>query len=167
MLIQLGLRAAPVYAESMTHHALDRTRRQACHHTSYIITQQRLLQHAHLDLIAGRLKGPVVVGSLRRPADRICSAEQGVMAAAADTSDFNAKLWSQNLSAVLDRNRDMAACRKLKQDIEQTLKKVADGILLFNEFNKKMEESQVRSAPILVHPCMTDNTLQLSMLDAC
>lgn len=65
---------------------------------------------------------------------------QGVMA---DMPDFNAKLWSQNLSAVLDRNRDMAACRKLKQDIEQTLKKVADGILLFNEFNKKMEESQV------------------------
>lgn len=62
----------------------------------------------------------------------------------ADLPDFNAKLWSQNLSAVLDRNRDMAACRKLKQDIEQTLKKVADGILLFNEFNKKMEESQVR-----------------------
>jgi hypothetical protein len=61
----------------------------------------------------------------------------------ADLPDFNAKLWSQNLSAVLDRNRDMAACRKLKQDIEQTLKKVADGILLFNEFNKKMEESQV------------------------
>ena len=44
---------------------------------------------------------------------------------------------------VLDHDRDMAACRKLKQDIEQTLKKVADGILLFNEFNKKMEESQV------------------------
>ena len=65
---------------------------------------------------------------------------RGVMA---DMPDFNAKLWSQNLSAVLDRNRDMAACRKLKQDIEQTLKKVADGILLFNEFNKKMEESQV------------------------
>ena len=64
----------------------------------------------------------------------------------ADTPDFNAKLWSQNLSAVLDRNRDMAACRKLKQDIEQTLKKVADGILLFNEFNKKMEESQVRTS---------------------
>lgn len=61
----------------------------------------------------------------------------------ADIPDFNAKLWSQNLSAVLDRNRDMAACRRLKQDIEQTLKKVADGILLFNEFNKKMEESQV------------------------
>ncbi len=61
----------------------------------------------------------------------------------ADMPEFNAKLWSQNLSAVLDRNRDMAACRKLKQDIEQTLKKVADGILLFNEFNKKMEESQV------------------------
>ena len=69
------------------------------------------------------------------------------MAAAADMPDFNAKLWSQNLSAVLDRNRDMAACRKLKQDIEQTLKKVADGILLFNEFNKKMEESQVHSVP--------------------
>ena len=61
----------------------------------------------------------------------------------ADMPEFNAKLWSQNLSAVLDRNRDMAACRKLKQDMEQTLKKVADGILLFNEFNKKMEESQV------------------------
>ena len=61
----------------------------------------------------------------------------------AEMPDFNAKLWSQNLSAVLDRNRDMAACRKLKQDIEQTLKKTADGILLFNEFNKKMEESQV------------------------
>ena len=61
----------------------------------------------------------------------------------ADLPDFNAKLWSQNLPAVLDRNRDMAACRKLKQDIEQTLKKVADGILLINEFNKKMEESQV------------------------
>ena len=74
------------------------------------------------------------------------------MATAADTPDFNAKLWSQNLSAVLDRNRDMAACRKLKQDIEQTLKKVADGILLFNDFNKKMEESQVRSAPAPMHP---------------
>lgn len=61
----------------------------------------------------------------------------------ADMPEFNAKLWSQNLSAVLDRNRDMAACRKLKQDMEQTLKKVADGILLFNEFNKKMEDSQV------------------------
>ena len=61
----------------------------------------------------------------------------------ADMPDFNAKLWSQNLSAVLDRTRGMAACRKLKQDIEQTLKRVADGILLCNEFNKKMEESQV------------------------
>ena len=66
--------------------------------------------------------------------------KQDVMA---DMPGFNAKLWSQNLFAVLDRNRDMAACRKLKQDIEQTLKKVADGILLCNEFNKKMEESQV------------------------
>ena len=74
LLIQLGLRAGPVHAESMTHHALDRTRRQACHHTRYPtkFTQQRLLQHTHLDLIVGRLKGPVVVGSLRRPAGRIC-----------------------------------------------------------------------------------------------
>ena len=87
------------------------------------------------------------------------------MAAAADTPDFNAKLWSQNLSAVLDRNRDMAACRKLKQDIEQTLKKVADGILLFNEFNKKMEESQVHSAPIPVHSCMRNNMLHPSIPD--
>ena len=89
------------------------------------------------------------------------------MAAAADAPDFNAKLWSQNLSAVLDRNRDMAACRKLKQDIEQTLKKVADGILLFNEFNKKMEESQVRSALIPVHPCMTNTILHPSIPDMC
>ena len=72
----------------------------------------------------------------------------------ADLPDFNAKLWSQNLSAVLDRNRDMAACRKLKQDIEQTLKKVADGIMLFNEFNKKMEESQVWPSRLLSWCCL-------------
>lgn len=78
--------------------------------------------------------------------------EKQQRAVMADMPDFNAKLWSQNLSAVLDRNRDMAACRKLKQDIEQTLKKVADGILLFNEFNKKMEESQVR---ISEHFCVS------------
>ena len=89
------------------------------------------------------------------------------MAAAADMPDFNAKLWSQNLSAVLDRNRDMAACRKLKQDIEQTLKKVADGILLFNEFNKKMEESQVWSIPIPMHPCMTSKMMHPFILDMC
>ena len=89
------------------------------------------------------------------------------MAAAADMPDFNAKLWSQNLSAVLDRNRDMAACRKLKQDIEQTLKKVSDGILLFNEFNKKMEESQVCSASISTHSCVTYNRMHPYILDMC
>ena len=84
----------------------------------------------------------------------------------ADLQDFNAKLWSQNLSAVLDRNRDMAACRKLKQDIEQTLKKVADGILLFNEFNKKMEESQVRPSQLASWCCLQMHHLFLVALIA-
>ena len=101
----------------------------------------------------------------------VCRAGEARQDVMADLPDFNAKLWSQNLSAVLDRNRDMAACRKLKQDIEQTLKKVADGILLFNEFNKKMEESQVWPSRLPSWWCLhwrnTNSSLVASLASAC
>ena len=48
------------------------------------------------------------------------------------------------LTAVLDRSRAVASSRKLVRDIELTLKKVYDGISLFNEIGQKMEAAEVR-----------------------
>jgi NADH/NAD ratio-sensing transcriptional regulator Rex len=50
---------------------------------------------------------------------------------------------TQALTAVMDRSRAVASSRKLVRDIELTMKKVSDGISLFNEFGEKMEAAEV------------------------
>ena len=47
------------------------------------------------------------------------------------------------LASVLDRTRAMAMSRKLGKEIEQALKKVADGITTFTELGGKMAAAEV------------------------
>ncbi len=57
-----------------------------------------------------------------------------------------------DFAAVLDRSRTSATSRKLMKEIEQALKKVADGIQNFKDLGIKMEAAEVSLASIASSP---------------